>query len=270
MHEGSYAANAIKHCVRPMDMQGGWVGGRVGRPDGRVGSVGVCGVPEPGSKAPSCIRMQTGGGGAGRQSLVPSGAPWALQSPVGLGAGFAPPGGRALRAINPALATGTPCFPAAGKSAGMILRRIHPPCRAEAERHWLEETTRWLAGLSLDASPRSAALLAAQQGGAGAASGGGQPGAGGRRGPGRPPGAGVRKEVAKVVEGMVRSRHGWSASDALCFCRRQWQFHGRHDIMGCMGIKVRRVSLNCACAGPAASNAEESKPAGPTRAARLP
>ncbi len=83
----------------------------------------------------------------------------------------------------------------------MILRRIHPPCRREAERHYMEETCSWMASLSLNASLRpqlsQRPLHAGQQGQRAPA----RPGVPLR---GRPPGAGVRKEVARVVEGMVR------------------------------------------------------------------
>ncbi|KAL4516576.1 hypothetical protein Ndes2526B_g05164 [Nannochloris sp. 'desiccata'] len=47
----------------------------------------------------------------------------------------------------------------AGKSAGMILRRMNPTALADAREHFMEESIDWMRGLSLNASLRAESLL---------------------------------------------------------------------------------------------------------------
>jgi hypothetical protein len=79
----------------------------------------------------------------------------------------------------------------------MILRRINPQARKEAEQLHLEETCSWLRCLSLNSSARAATLLAQRRVAAGGGAGAGRAAAAARQS--RVPAA-ERREIWRIMQ----------------------------------------------------------------------
>jgi hypothetical protein len=95
----------------------------------------------------------------------------------------------------------------AGKSAGMILRRMNPTALSDAREHFMEESIDWMRGLSLNASLRAESILG--QGLAELAYGHRNNNNSNHRGAGLAargaPGSKAARQVANVMEYMLRS-----------------------------------------------------------------
>jgi hypothetical protein len=99
----------------------------------------------------------------------------------------------------------------AGKSAGMILRRMNPTALAEAHEHFMEESIDWMRGLSLNASLRAESILG--QGLAELAYRNNNRNNNNHRGA---PGSKTLRQVAHVMDSMLRSIEYTDWKDKTC------------------------------------------------------